>query len=111
MRPRRSTTKRNSLSMSITATTQQQRQLLDLQSLDSQLTRLRTQLSELRDDDQLAELRQAGAAAVERANAVQAHVDEHQAAADEAERVVGETTQRRNTHRPRRDADKAAPRE
>jgi len=97
--------------MSITATTQQQRQLLDLQSLDSQLTRLRTQLSELRDDAQLAELRQAGAAAVERAKAVQAQVDEHQAAADEAERVVEETTKRRNTHQSRLDADKVSPRD
>lgn len=53
--------------MSITATTQQQRQLLDLQSLDSQLTRLRTQLSEIGQDEQLSALRADGATAVEHA--------------------------------------------
>jgi len=51
--------------MSITATTQQQRQLLDVQTLDSQLSRLRTQLSELREDEQLTRLRHEGAKVVE----------------------------------------------
>lgn len=97
--------------MSITATTQQQRQLLDLQSLDSQLTRLRTQLSELRDDAQLADLRKTGATAVEHAKAVQVQVEEHQAAAQQAEQVVEETINRRNTHQARLDADQVSPRD
>ncbi|WP_022870982.1 zinc ribbon domain-containing protein [Yaniella halotolerans] len=97
--------------MSITATTQQQRQLLDLQSLDSQLTRLRTQLSELRDDAQLAELRKTGAMAVDHAKTVQARVEEHQAASQQAEQAVEETTKRRNSHQSRLDADKVSPRD
>lgn len=97
--------------MSITATTQQQRQLLDLQSLDSQLTRLRTQLGELRDDEQLAKLRQAGADAVEVAKGAQIRVDERQAAAQQAEQVVEETTKRRNAHQSRLDADKVSSRD
>ncbi|HIY86875.1 MAG TPA: hypothetical protein H9822_10585 [Candidatus Yaniella excrementavium] len=97
--------------MSITATTQQQRQLLDLQSLDSQLTRLRTQLNQLREDAQLAELRKTGATAVEQAKAVQAHVDERQSVAQQAEQAVAETTKRRDTHQARLDADGVSPRD
>lgn len=97
--------------MSITATPQQQRKLLDLQALDSQLTRLRTQLRELRDDEQLAQLRRDGASAVERAKAVQAQVAEHQHAAQEAEQVVEETTKRRNAHQARLDADEVSSRD
>lgn len=97
--------------MSITATTQQQRQLLDLQSLDSQLTRLRTQLSQLREDEQLAQLRRDGAVAVERTKAVQAQVAEHQLAAQQAEQAVADTTKRRNTHQARLDADEVSSRD
>lgn len=97
--------------MSTTATIQQQRQLLDLQSLDSQLARLRTQLSELRDDEQLAQLRQAGVRAVERAKTIQAQVAEHQAAAQQAEQVVAETTKRRNGMQSRLDADDVSSRD
>lgn len=91
--------------MSITATTQQQRQLLDLQSLDSQLTRLRTQLSELRDDEQLTQLRHDGVQAVEHAKTVEAQVAQDKAAAQEAEQSVEQTTKRRDAMQQRLDTD------
>lgn len=97
--------------MTITATPQQQRQLLDLQSLDSQLARLRTQLHELRDDQQLAQLRQAGATAVERAKTVTAATTEYQKQAQQAEDVVEETTKRRNGLQTRLDSDDVSTRD
>lgn len=97
--------------MSITATTQQQRQLLDLQSLDSQLTRLRTQLSEIRKDEQLSALRADGATAVEHAKRIEGQVAERGKVAQEAERLVAETTRRRNRLQSQMDADKVPSRD
>ena len=91
--------------MSIQATPQQQRQLLDVQSLDSQLARLRTQLSEIRQDEQLAALRRDGAVAVQHVERIKTTVEEKEAAAKEAERVIAETTKRRNGLQSRLDAD------
>ena len=97
--------------MAITATPEQQRKLLDLQSLDSQLVRVRTQIDNVPHDKQLHTLRQDGAAAVERAKAGQARVVEHEAAAQEAERVVAETTKRRDGMQSRLDADQVSSRD
>lgn len=97
--------------MAITATPEQQRKLLDLQSLDSQLVRVRTQIDNIPHDEQLHSLRQGGAAAVERAKTAQAQVAEHEAAAQEAERVVAETTKRRDGMQSRLDADQVATRD
>lgn len=97
--------------MSITATTQQQRQLLDVQTLDSQLSRLRIQLSELREDEQLTRLRHEGAKAVEYAQTVKAQVEQHQAESQQAEQVVNDTTKRRNSMQARLDADEVSSRD
>lgn len=97
--------------MSITATSQQQRQLLDLQSLDSQLTRVRTQLSEIREDQQLATLRRDGATAVEHVKRLEQHVAEREAAATEAERTVANTTKRRDRLQSQMDADQVPSRD
>lgn len=97
--------------MSITATTQQQRQLLDLQSLDSQLSRLRTQLNELREDEQLTQLRREGSQAVDHAKTVKAQVEQHQAEAQQAEQNVEDTTKRRNNMQSRLDADEVSSRD
>src|SRR5690625_726207 len=97
--------------MSITATTQQQRQLLDLQSLDSQLARVRTQLSEIREDEQLTALRRDGAAAVEHVKRLERQVAERQTAADEAERAVANATKRRDGMQSRLDADEVSSRD
>lgn len=97
--------------MSITATTQQQRQLLDLQSLDSQLSRLRTQLNELREDEQLTRLRREGTQAVDHAKSVKAQVEQDQAEAQQAEQVVEDTTKRRNNMQSRLDADEVSSRD
>lgn len=91
--------------MSITATTQQQRQLLDLQSLDNQLARVRTQLSEVGQDEQLSALRHDGATAVEHAKRIEAQVDQGKAAAREAEAAIEKTTKRRDGLQSRMDAD------
>jgi len=91
--------------MSITATTQQQRQLLDLQSLDNQLARVRTQLSEVGQDEQLSALRRDGATAVEHAKRIEAQVDQGKAAAREAEAAIEKTTKRRDGLQSRMDAD------
>jgi len=97
--------------MSITATPDQQRQLLDLQSLDSQLTRVRTQLSEIREDEQLATLRRDGAAAVEQVRRLRERVTEQETAAQEAERAVAATTKRRDGLQSRLDADEVPSRD
>jgi len=97
--------------MSITASSEQQRQLLDLQSLDTQLTRVRTQLNAIRHDDQLKQLRHDGATAVQHANTMKAQVDEHQFAVQQAEHVVTETTKRRNALQARLDADDVSSRD
>lgn len=97
--------------MSITATTEQQHQLLDLQSLDNQLSRLRTQLSEIRQDEQLAGLRREGASAVERAKAQETQVAQRQTVVDEAAKVVQETTTRRNRMQSQMDADEVSSRD
>src|SRR5699024_5050379 len=102
--PRLSTAKRSNF-MSIQTTPQQQRQLLDVQSLDSQLARLRTQLSEIRQDEQLAALRQDGAVAVQHVERIKTTVEEKEAAAKEAERVIAETTKRRDGLQSRMDAE------
>ena len=97
--------------MPITATPEQQRKLLDLQSLDSQLVRVRAQIDNIPHDKQLHSLRQGGAAAVERAKIAQEQVAEHEAAAQEAERVVAETTKRRDGMQSWLDADQVASRD
>src|SRR5699024_23812 len=97
--------------MAMTATPEQQRKLLDLQSLDSQLVRVRTQIDNIPHDKQLHTLRQDGAAAVERSKVAQAQVAEHEAAAQEAERVVAETTKRRDGMQSRLDADQVSTRD
>src|SRR5699024_681355 len=104
MTPRPSTVKRSNF-MTLQATPQQQRQLLDVQSLDSQLARLRTQLAEIRQDEQLAALRRDGAVAVQHVERIKTTVEEKEAAAKEAERVIAETTKRRNGLQSRLDAD------
>src|SRR5699024_21806 len=97
--------------MSITATSEQQRQLLDLQALDSQRTRVRNQLNAIRHDDQLGQLRRDGASSVQRGNTMKAQVDEHQFAVQQAEHVVTETTKRRNDLQSRVDADDVSSRD
>lgn len=97
--------------MSMTATPDQQRQLLELQSLDSQLSRIRTQLGEMRHDEQLSELRHDGAAAVAHAKQQQALVAERQTAAQEAERTVSDTVTRRDRLQRQLDTDKVASRD
>ena len=97
--------------MAMTATPEQQRKLLDLQSLDSQLSRVRTQIDNIPHDEQLHTLRQGGAAAVERAKAAQTTVAEHEAAAQEAEHVVAETTKRRDGMQAKLDADQVSSRD
>src|SRR5699024_12608152 len=96
--------KRNNC-MSIDPAKEQQPQLLDSQALDTQLTRVRTQLNAIRHDDQLKQLRHDGATAVQRANTMKAQVDEHQFSVQHAEHVVAETTKRRNNLQARLDAD------
>lgn len=97
--------------MAIRATPEQQRKLLDLQSLDSQLSRVRTQIDSLRHDEQLHTLRKDGAAAVERAKTAQAEVAEQESVAQEAERVVAETTKRRDGLQSKLDADQVSSRD
>lgn len=97
--------------MSMTATPDQQRQLLELQALDSQLSRIRTQLGEMRHDEQLSELRHDGAAAVEQAKQQQAVVAERQSAAQDAERTVSETIARRDRLQQQLDTDKVSSRD
>ncbi len=97
--------------MAITATPEQQRQLLDLQSLDNQLVRVRSQIDNIRHDEQLQKLRQDGAIAVEHAKRIQAQVDERQAATHTAERAVAEATKRRDGLQSRLDADQVSTRD
>jgi len=97
--------------MTITATTQQQRRLLDLQALDSQLARVRTQLTEIREDEQLNALRRNGAAAVEQVKRLEQQVAERKTAADEAERAVANATKRRDGLQSRLDADEVSSRD
>lgn len=97
--------------MSITASSQQQRQLLDLQTLDNQLARVRTQLREIREDQQLATLRRDGATAVEHVKRLEQQVAERDAAATDAERAVAETTKRRDRLQSQMDADEVPSRD
>lgn len=91
--------------MSIKATPEQQQQLLNLQSLDSQLARVRTQLGDIRHDEQLTTLRHDGTAAVRRAQTIETQVAQHKAAAQQAEQAVEATTKRRDGLQSRMDAD------
>lgn len=97
--------------MSITASAQQQRQLLDLQSLDRQLARVRNQLDGIRQDEQLSALRHDGATAVEHVKRIQAAVAERQASAQDAEGAVAATTKRRDGLQSRLDADQVSSRD
>lgn len=97
--------------MTIRATPEQQRQLLDLQQLDQQLVRLRAGLDALRTDEELSALRQKGAGAVQQAKGVQSKVAQCQAVAVEAERVVGHTVARRDGMQQRLDRDEVATRD
>src|SRR5699024_6765756 len=76
-----------------------------LQALDTQLTRVRTQLNEIRHDEQLKQLRHHGANALQRANTMKRLVDEHLFAHQHAEHVVAESTQRRENLQARIHAD------
>lgn len=91
--------------MNITATPEQQRQLLDLQALDDQIARVRAQMSEIPKDEQLTKLRSDGVAAVEQVKRLKTRVAEQETAAKEAERMVAETTKRRDNLQSRMDAD------
>lgn len=93
------------------ATPDQQRQLLDLQHLDDQLVRVKAQMEALGQDEQLTKLRRGGSLAVQQAKAAQAEVQQHQAALQEAERLVAETTNRRNGMQSKMDADQVPTRD
>lgn len=97
--------------MPLKATPEQQRQLLDVQTLDSQLARVRQQLQDIRHDEKLATLRRDGAAAVEHVERIKSAVAEKENAARDAERIVAETTKRRNGLQSRMDADEVPSRD
>lgn len=97
--------------MSMKATQDQQRQLLQLQSFDSQLARVRTQLGDIRQDEQLTALRRDGSTAVAQAKQLRSQEAEQQAVATEAERLVTDTTARRDGMQKRVDRDDVSSRD